>query len=469
MTTIGVILTAVRKGELTFLQDNLTPSNLNQSNSYQINPLRFASIYAQSEVIDHLMTYSALDRNQTNDKLWTALHHAGYLCHSTETRHVRIYQQLLDNGLDPHIKNDAGLYAYQMNQQNIEVTSYLWALTKPFWKQPINTETNIIKENNLQKQDIKEMNVNDISRKQDINEVFVSLSFSKPKTAFLFCGQGTQKVGMLKQYTSDQYTNFLNNIAKEELGYDLLDVCINGPVERLNRTDVSQPALLLSAVVAHHHTVDSTVIPSACAGFSLGEYSALVISGALEFRDALKLLRVRGEAMMRCSDDIPSGMLSVVGLDDNQIDRVCKETGVGVANYLFPKGRVLSGRKEQIKSAELVAKRMGAMKTTPLVVSGGFHSECMSTGAVMLRDALDSITMKMPICEVISNVTAKPYENVREIKELLAKQMTQPVRWEQSIRYLIDESTERYYELGEGRQLKSMMRRIDQKAWKRCC
>ena len=435
MITTEQILTSIRTNDLTFLKNNLSElSHINQV-------LHQATIDAKDDVIDLLCAQDGFDVNIVNNDNWNVLHQAAYLCDSVESKHFQIYKQLLEKGVDPRKKNNQLMYCFQMHPSNQEVDRELWELTKPYLKQPIIYEQS------------KNITIGDESI-----------------VAFLFCGQGTQRVGMLSSYKHDSFTKKLNEIAKEELGYDLLDICINGPKERLNCTDVSQPALLLSAVTKHHTLLktEPLLLPSVCAGFSLGEYSALVVSGALTFRDAIRLLKVRGEAMMRSCRTDSGGMLSVIGLDNKKIQQICEEVGVSVANYLFPKGRVLTGRKTNIKAAEKLAKTMGALEIRHVIVSGGFHSECMYGGINMLDNILSLTQIKMPKCIVLSNVTAQPYTSVEEIKHLLLRQLLSPVLWEQSMHTLIDMKVERYVELGEGDELKHIMQRIDESAWERC-
>jgi [acyl-carrier-protein] S-malonyltransferase len=284
----------------------------------------------------------------------------------------------------------------------------------------------------------------------------------KPKqSVMLFCGQGSQKVGMLSEYVKDQVAKDLNTTASEILGYDLMDVCIRGPESKLNQTDVLQPALLLASIIQFKKL---NIKPSICAGFSLGEYSALVASGAISFEDGIRLLKVRGKAMLEASNNqCPSGMISVVGLEDNIIDEICKTCNVSIANYLFPKGRVLSGTITNIDKAEKMADSRGALKVIKLTVSGGFHSYCMESAKGELKSKLDNIKIIQPSCTVYSNVTGEPYTDPEQIRQLLSEQITKPVQWETLMNNIANLNIDEYFELGIGSQLQTISRRISEK------
>ena len=282
------------------------------------------------------------------------------------------------------------------------------------------------------------------------------------RSVMLFCGQGSQKVGMLSEYVDDPIAEYLNSIASQILEYDLMDICINGPESKLNQTDVSQPALLLASIIQFRKL---NIKPSICAGFSLGEYSALVASGAISFEDGIRLLKARGEAMLKASESCPSGMISVVGLEDEVINEICETCNVSIANYLFPKGRVLSGKTDDIKLVEQMASSRGATKVIRLQVSGGFHSAYMESAAKELKSVLADITINQPSCIVYSNVTGEPYTDSEQIRQLLSEQITKPVQWQNLMNNIAKSEVDEYFEVGIGSQLKTMSKRINEKEW----
>ncbi len=291
------------------------------------------------------------------------------------------------------------------------------------------------------------------------------------KIAFLFPGQGAQHVGMGKSIASRfPAAKALFDQAGEILGFDLASLCFEGPAERLDTTIVSQPALFVCSLAAlemvraeNPHLVADCAM---AAGLSLGEYTALVFAGAMSFEDGLRVVQRRGEAMQQAADANPSGMVSALMLDRDQVAKVrdesCVDGKIWIANYLCPGNTVLSGEKPACaKAAELIEKAGGGART--LAVAGAFHTPLMASACGQLEDALKQVAIKAPRIPVVSNVDAKPHSNPDEMREILVRQVTQPVLWEDCVREMLSQGCDQFYEIGPGKVLKSLMKRIDRK------
>lgn len=293
------------------------------------------------------------------------------------------------------------------------------------------------------------------------------------KIAFLFPGQGAQSVGMGKDFVpGNPAAEALFAQAEKTLGYDLLKLCYEGPVEKLDSTEFSQPALFVSSLAALEvlKTKSPDVVAScaSCAGLSLGEYTALVFAGVLDFETGLKVVQERGRAMQAAANLVPSGMVSLLGLELPVIEKLCNESRgpndvMQVANHLCPGNIVVSGHKEACVRVAAAAEKAGAMKTIPLAVAGAFHTPLMQTAVDRLAAILASAKLSAPRIPVISNVDAVAHSDPEEIRDLLVKQVCSPVRWEDSMRALLAQGHDLFYEVGPGRVLRGLMKRIDRK------
>lgn len=256
------------------------------------------------------------------------------------------------------------------------------------------------------------------------------------------------------------------------LGYDLLDCCLNGPEEKLDSTVISQPALFVTSLaVLEKLRIESPEIVLSCemaAGLSLGEYTAMVFAGAIDFEEALGVVKIRGESMQAAADATPSGMVSLLGLSREQVDSVCEkvsESGelLRVANLLCPGNIVVSGSRGGCELAAEYAVKDGAMKAIPLAVAGAFHTPVMESAVENLATALSRITVKTPEIPVVSNVDARPHLDPDKIRELLIRQVVSPVQWEDSLHYMIGQGMNEFFEVGPGKVLRGLLRRIDRK------
>lgn len=292
------------------------------------------------------------------------------------------------------------------------------------------------------------------------------------KTAFLFPGQGAQTVGMGSAVAAEvPAAQALFDRASDLLGYDLLDRCTHGPEEVLNSTVVSQPALYVCglAAVEKLRASEPQVVQDclAAAGLSLGEYTALAFAGSLSFEDGLKVVKVRGESMQAAADATPSGMVSLLGLEPAKVEEICEIASahgqIQIANHLCPANIVVSGVKAACDEVERIAKDHGAMMTVRLAVAGAFHTSIMKPADQKLAAVLESVEIRPPRIPVISNVDARPHVDPVDIRSILVRQVLEPVLWERSMRHLLAEGFDKFYELGPGRVLAGLMKRINRK------
>jgi [acyl-carrier-protein] S-malonyltransferase len=260
--------------------------------------------------------------------------------------------------------------------------------------------------------------------------------------------------------------------AAEILGYDLADICFNGPIEKLNSTVVSQPALyVMSMASLEKLKADQPEVYEGCAataGLSLGEYTAIAFAGGLSFEDGLQLVQLRGEAMQAASDETPSGMVSVLGLDREKTEAVCNEARLPgevlqVANLLCPGNIAVSGHQASCSRVEGIAQAAGAMKSVALSVAGAFHTPIMQSAVPKLAAALKTIELKPTRIPVYSNVDAQPHQSPSEFRQLLVQQVCGPVLWQDSVERMLADGIEEFYEIGVGRVLRGLLKRIHRK------
>lgn len=287
------------------------------------------------------------------------------------------------------------------------------------------------------------------------------------KTALLFAGQGAQTVGMGKDLAALYPTaRGLFERANAVLGYDLAAICFRGPEAELTKTENAQPGIYLTSWVAFQSLKEQ--LPAlrfeATAGLSLGEFTALAAAGVLSFEDGLGVVRQRGRFMQEACDATAGGMAAVIGLDEGPAREVCAEAGVELANLNCPGQLVLSGETARIEQAVDVAKAKGARRAIPLVVAGAYHSRLMAGAQPKLQAALAAVPLNLPAVPVVSNVTAHPHGTPAEIHARLVEQVTSPVRWEESMRFLLAQGFTRFIELGPGTALSGFMKRIDKSA-----
>lgn len=291
------------------------------------------------------------------------------------------------------------------------------------------------------------------------------------KIALLFPGQGAQHVGMGRRL-AEQYPQArqLYDSAAELLGYDLARLCFEGPADKLDSTIISQPALFVTSLAALEKLrADSPEVVLGCemsAGLSLGEYTALVFAGALSFEDGLRLVQRRGEAMQSAADATPSGMVSILLLDTEQVQEICREASghglIRIANYLCPGNLVVSGVNAACERAAELAEAAGG-RAVPLAVAGAFHTEIMKPADAALEDAFADVKLKTPDLPVISNVDVQPHTGPQEIRDKLVRQVVNPVRWEESLRAMMTAGCTEFYEVGPGKVLKGLLRRVSRR------
>ncbi len=293
-----------------------------------------------------------------------------------------------------------------------------------------------------------------------------------PRTVFLFPGQGAQKVGMGKTlHDTLPAARQLFDEAAEVLGYSLADICFNGPADKLNSTAMSQPALYVCSLAAleqlkinEPQAIEECI---AAAGLSLGEYTALAFAGALSFRDGLKVVQQRGQAMQEAADATPSGMVALIGMDEAEVralvDAARPAGTIEIANLLCPGNIVVSGVRAACDALEKLASEKGA-RTVPLTVAGAFHTSVMKPADEKLAAALEKIEVREARVPVWSNVDARPHTDPDEIRRLLVRQVVSPVLMEKSLRGLLDEAKgERFYEIGPGTVVSGLLKRIHRK------
>ncbi len=277
------------------------------------------------------------------------------------------------------------------------------------------------------------------------------------KTAFVFPGQGSQFVGMGKDL-AEKYLDQANQI----LGFDLKKLCFDGPEEELKRTEITQPAILIVSIAAFKTLKEK---PSVVAGHSLGEYSALVAAGALKFEDAVKIVNLRGKFMQEAVPLGQGAMTAVLNLDRQKIADCCKQAEakgvVSPANFNSPGQVVISGKKEAVEEASRLCKEAGAKRVIPLQVSAPFHCSLMQPAADKLKLELDKIEIQDAQIPIVANVTANYVTKASDIRDLLIKQVTSPVLWEDSIKKMMADGITSFVEVGPGKVLSGLIKKID--------
>jgi [acyl-carrier-protein] S-malonyltransferase len=285
------------------------------------------------------------------------------------------------------------------------------------------------------------------------------------KAAYVFPGQGSQAVGM----GSDLYNRYPSakevfDEADTSLGFGLSRLCFEGPEEELTKTHNVQPAILVVSIAClkalDKAAIDRFPSPRFMAGHSLGEYTALVAAGALSLADAVLLVRERGRLMYEAGLKNPGSMLAVIGLDEQAVRDVCLETGSEISNINCPGQIVISGAVQALAEANKSAKTRGARAIIPLKVSGAFHSALMEPVIAEFSRIVSDVRFRSPDIPVVSNVTARPLADVDSIREELVKQLRNCIQWQESVEYMIRNTVTTFYEIGPGRVLSGLIRRI---------
>jgi len=296
-----------------------------------------------------------------------------------------------------------------------------------------------------------------------------------PQQTFILCpGQGAQHVGMGRDYhAASAAVRAIFGRASEVVGFDLAQVCFDGPVERLNQTDVSQPAIYVTSVACHAAARATDKVPANAyfgyAGLSLGEYTALHLAGAFDFETGLRLVAARGRYMQEAAEATPSGMVALVGADEPTATRLCEENARGdvlvPANFNAPGQVVVSGTAEACKRLGEAASAAG-LRAVPLAVAGAFHSELMRPAAERMREELARVPFAAPTADVYSNVTGATHDetNPDSIKALLVEQIVRPVRWEQNVAAMLAIPGARFIELAPGKVLTGLLKKQNRRA-----
>ena len=286
---------------------------------------------------------------------------------------------------------------------------------------------------------------------------------SKSKTAHIFPGQGSQSVGMgCKLCQSSPRAKEVFQEADEALQFPVSRLCFEGPEEELRQTINAQPAIMTVSIACLRASseVNHSISPAFVAGHSLGEYTALVAANVLEFADAIRLVRERGRLMQKAGEIKPGGMVAVIGSDEATLQEICSETGAEIANFNCSGQVVISGSKEALARAMDVAKAKGALRVIALQVSGAFHSTLMQPTIEGMSEAISQINFKTPEVPIVVNSTAQPVSTAEGVKEELLRQLCHCVQWQPSIEYMVGEGVSTFIEIGPGKVLSGLIKRI---------
>lgn len=279
--------------------------------------------------------------------------------------------------------------------------------------------------------------------------------------AYVFPGQGSQFPGMAKDlYDNNPIAREMLEKANEVLGFRITDIMFEGTAEDLRQTKVTQPAVFLHSTVLARCLPDFK--PDMVAGHSLGEFSALVAAGAMDFEEGLRLVSIRAQAMQKACEMCPGTMAAVISLPAEKVEQICNECeGIVVAaNYNSDVQIVISGEKEAVEAACVKMKEAGARRALVLPVGGAFHSPLMEPARAELAEGIEKAIFRTPICPVYQNVTAKPSTDPAEIKANLLAQLTSPVRWTQSVKNMMEDGADHFTELGPGAVLQGLVAKI---------
>ena len=281
------------------------------------------------------------------------------------------------------------------------------------------------------------------------------------KKAYVFPGQGAQFPGMARSiYDADKAARDMMEAANEILGFRITDIMFDGTAEDLKQTKVTQPAIFLHSVALAKCIQDFR--PDMAAGHSLGEFSALVAAGAMDFEEGLRLVSIRAQAMQKACETNPGTMAAILALPTGKIEEICQTCpGIVVAaNYNCEGQIVISGEKEAVEAACIMMKEAGAKRALTLPVGGAFHSPLMEPARAELAEGIEKATFHTPSCPIYQNVTAMPTTDPEEIKKNLLAQLTAPVRWTQSVANMVNDGADHFIEIGPGKVLQGLISKI---------